>query len=288
MRYIPLITQMRPVSMDPDMSDDPGLSGTPSGSTEATDPASPMDSKVGQPWNGAGRDQAAQLDALGTMASSVAHEFNNLLTIVLGSLEQLRRQQLDDRGRDQLDRAEWGTRQAGRLADQVLSFTRFETGSLQRIDMNEVIGNFDKMVGHAADYGGSVSVKLELAPQRLPVQLDQGQLELALLNLVRNAADAMGGSGTVVVRTMGHRFDGLGNQPTVEVAVSDTGAGMPPEVVQRATEPFFTTKKSGQGTGLGLWMVQKFVSACGGKLVIETATGRGTMVRLVFPRSDEV
>ena len=259
------------------------------GSIEATGSPAPLVASDGeQPGDGGGQEQAARLDALGTMASSVAHEFNNLLTVVLGSLEQLRRQPLDDRGRKQLDRAEWGMRQAGRLADQMLSFTRRESAPLQRVDVNQVINNFDRMVGHAAGHGANVSVKLELASQRLPVRLDPAQLELALLNLVRNAADAMGGSGTVVVRTAGHRLDGLGNRPTVELIVSDTGAGMPPELVQRATEPFFTTKKSGQGTGLGLWMVQNYVAACGGKLVIETAAGRGTTVRLVFPRSDEV
>src|SRR5205823_4686267 len=110
------------------------------------------------------------------------------------------------------------------------------------------------------------------------------QLELALLNLVRNAADAMRDGGQISIRTSASA-SGLSGQPSVEVSVSDNGTGMPREVVQRASDPFFTTKKPGHGTGLGLWMVQRFVRACKGKLEIETAVGQGTNIRLLFPRT---
>jgi len=228
--------------------------------------------------------QPERVAVIGTIATGVAHEFNNLLTIVLGSLEQLHRQPLDERGCEQLERAEWGVRQAGRLARQVLSFVRREAGQPQQVDLNEIIRAFDKIMSHAAKDG--TRLILELSQDRLPVCLDPGQLELALLNLVRNATDAMSGSGTITIRTAGHRMDGLGERQTVEVAVSDSGTGMPPEVVDQATTSFFTTKAPGQGTGLGLWMVKRFVATCGGKLDIDTAVGQGTTVKLVFPRAE--
>ena len=198
---------------------------------------------------GTGQEQMARIEMLGTLATGVAHEFNNLLTIVLASLHRLRRQPLDERGRELLERADWGVRQAGRLTGQMLSFARREGNHLQLADLNEVVGEFDKMVGHAAGYGTGLRLKMELAAQGLPVRLDPGQLELALLNLVRNAADAMSGTGSISIRTSGHRIDGLGEQPTVEVSVSDTGTGMPPDVVQRATDPFSLPRSRAEAPG---------------------------------------
>jgi signal transduction histidine kinase len=230
--------------------------------------------------------QPERIQVIGALATGVAHEFNNLLTIALGSLEQLRRQTLDERGRDQLERADWSVRQAGRLARQVLSFVRRDTGQAQRVDLNVVMGEFDKIMNHAAS--DSTRLILELCKDPLPVHLDPGQLELALLNLVRNATDAMPEGGSIVIRTAVHQGDGFDGQQAVEVSVSDTGDGMSPEILERATTSFFTTKPQGQGTGLGLWMVKRFISGCGGKLAIDTAVGQGTTVRLVFPRAERV
>lgn len=220
----------------------------------------------------------------GVVAAGMVHDLCNMLMIVLGSLEQLRRQPLDAHGQQQLDRAQWGARQAARLARQVLASSHGEAGGDGAVDLNEIAGAFGAVMGQAA--GEAVSLAVETAPGTLPARLDAGQLELALLNLVRNAADAMPGGGRIVVRTAGHR-DGLGGQPTVEIAVSDTGTGMAPETVQHARDAFFTTKGREQGTGLGLWTVQRFAAEAGGKVEIETSMGRGTTVRLVFPRSDE-
>jgi signal transduction histidine kinase len=119
----------------------------------------------------------------------------------------------------------------------------------------------------------------------LPASLDGGQLKLALLHLVRNAVQAMAGKGWVTIRTAGHVVDGLGGQPTVEVSVSATDPGTPPEAVERATARPSTINTSDHGTGL--LMVQRFVAAAGGKTEIETALGKGTTVRLVFPRHQD-
>lgn len=226
---------------------------------------------------------SARIQMLGDLANGVGHEVNNLLTVMLASLHQLRRQPLDERGQQQLDRAERSAREVGRLVGQMLALSRSRSDAPEIIDLNQVAGEFDKMLGQAAGYGEGLTVSLELVPQALPAQVDRGQLQLALLHLVRNAAEAMPGAGTVTLRTRGPRLDGMGDQPTIEVAVSDTGAGMLPEVVQRATGPLADTEASSQEGERGLRMAQRFMAASGGKLTIETAAGEGTTVRLVFP-----
>ena len=215
------------------------------------------------------------------VAADAAHELANLMTVVLGSLEQLRSQPLDPPGRQQLGRAEWGARQAARLTRQVLSRTQGRDERPGITDLNEVVGGFAAVLGRRLECGALVAV--ELASARLPVRLDAGLLELVLLNLARNAADAMPSGGEVIIRTQGPRLAGMGDRLTVEVSVSDTGTGMAPAVARRAMEAFFTTKAHGRGTGLGLWMAERFARACEGKVVITTEEGQGTVVRLVFP-----
>ncbi len=219
------------------------------------------------------------------LGADVAHELANLMTVVSDSLEQLRRQPLDEQGQQQLVRAEWGIRQAARLTRQVLFQVRGEDGEAKVVDLNEVVGGFVTVMGQ--QIGQGVQLTAELAMGRLPMRLDARLLELVLLNLVRNAADAMPDGGQVVIRTCGPRLDGLGGQRAAEVAVSDTGTGMAPDVAQHAAEAFFTTKPRGKGTGLGLWMAHRFASTCGGRISIETALGQGTTVRLSLPCADD-
>ena len=223
--------------------------------------------------------------APGSLGAEAAHELANLMTVVTGSLRQLRRQPLDRQGQQQLTRAEWGAWQAVRLTRQVLSQAQGDDGEAEVVDLNAAVDGFVAAIGPQVDE--HVRLAAELAPGRLPVRLEPALLDLVLLNLVRNAADAMPHGGTVVVRTRRPRLDGLGDRLSTEVSVSDTGTGMPPAVAERAAEAFFTTKPRGKGTGLGLWMAHRFASACNGKIEIETAQGRGTTVRLVLPyRSD--
>jgi signal transduction histidine kinase len=214
------------------------------------------------------------------MAAGTVHDLCNALTVVLGSLEQLRRQPLDARGRQQLDRAEWGARHAGRLARALLAPD--EAAEAAVVDLNETVRAFAATLGQGLGDGARFAVEAASGP--LPVRLDRAELDRALLNLVRNATDATAG-GQVVIRTAGHRADGLGGLPTVEVAVSDTGRGMAPGTVRHATEAF-TTKGREHGTGLGLWTVRRFAEDAGGKVEIETEPGRGTTVRIVLPRAE--
>lgn len=226
--------------------------------------------------------QSQRMEALGTMAASVAHEFNNLMTVVAGSLEQARKHPSNERQANQLARATWGTEHAGRLTQQMLSFSGRQFHDAKLADLNVLASNLDSLMAQLA--GPDIKLALELCPEPLPVQVDAGQLELALLNLVRNAADAMPGGGTLTISTGPHGRNV--DDGRVALAVADTGVGMPPEVLRRAAEPFFTTKERGKGTGLGLSMVRGFTQQSGGLLEINSAPGLGTRVSVVLPRQD--
>ncbi len=224
--------------------------------------------------------QSQRMETLGGMASSLAHEFNNLMTIVLASVERAAEEPDEARRGRQLGRAMWGARRAARLTDQLLSFARRQVPANQVLDVNEMLRNFDSILDQMG--GSDVAVVLDLAPEPLAARVDPGQMELALLNLVRNAADAMPHGGRIVVATRLRR-DAADADALVEIALSDTGVGMAPEVVMRATEPFFTTKERGKGSGLGLSMVNGFAEQSDGRLEITSAPGEGTTVRLLFP-----
>ena len=223
--------------------------------------------------------QAQRLETLGSMASGVAHEFNNLMTIVLGSLSQLERALPDGtRERQRLERAQWAANQAGRLTQQMLSFARRQFHDNQTVDLNEVLSGFDGIMRQMA--GPGVELILDLVPQPLMVELDSGQMEMALLNLVRNAADAMPNGGPLIIRTARAQAE---DAEIACIRVEDQGTGMTPDVLQRAVEPFYTTKPRGAGTGLGLSMVNGFAAQSGGRMLIGSDAGRGTAIALHFP-----
>lgn len=225
--------------------------------------------------------QSQRVETLGAMASSVAHEFNNLMTVVLANLERLEGEQDPTRRARQLSRARWGAERATKLTDQMLSFARRQFHDNQVLDVNATITGCDTILDQMA--GSGSTVRLELAPEPLLASLDASQLEMALLNLVRNAADASIDGGTVIVSTQRRSQGEQDGEPRIEIAVVDRGSGMDDEVVRRAIEPFFTTKVLGKGTGLGLSMVKGFVEQSGGTLEIESSLGQGTTIRLVFP-----
>ena len=224
--------------------------------------------------------QAQRLETLGTMASSVAHEFNNLMTIVLANLERLEAETDAGRRTKQIERATWGAQRATKLTDQMLSFARRQFHDNQTLDVNQTLADCDAILDQMA--GSGVRVRLELWTEPLLASLDASQLEMALLNLVRNAADAAPGS-EIAIRTRPRAYNGPASEPAVEIAVVDQGTGMTPEVARRALEPFFTTKSLGKGTGLGLSMVKGFVEQSRGKVEIDTALGAGTTIRMIFP-----
>ncbi len=225
--------------------------------------------------------QSQRMETLGSMASSVAHEFNNLMTIVMGNLERLSGLNQTDIGQTSIDRAMWGTRRAAELTSQMLSFTRQQFHNNKVVDINTTLTNCDKILDQMA--GSDVKVEMDLCQENLLVFLDASQLEMALLNLVRNASDAVVSSRSIVVTTRLRSSYHADGTDAAEIAVSDQGCGMSPEIARRALEPFFTTKPIGKGTGLGLSMVKGFVEQSSGVLEVETEQGVGTTIRMIFP-----
>ena len=238
------------------------------------------------------RRQGQRIESMGALASGVAHEFNNLMTVVLASIERATDHATDAKQQRHLMRADWGAQRAGRLASELLSLARRQVYESHTVDLNRVLRDFASTMASLVP----ASVRLDIQPAAAPTlaRLDCGHLEMVLLNLVRNAVDAMqsGGVVTVAARSLPEpeAAAALGGRRAVELRVSDTGHGMPPEVAERATELFFTTRTAHAGapgpssTGLGLFLALEFVDKCGGRLAIDSRPDAGTHVTLVFPR----
>jgi PAS domain S-box-containing protein len=231
----------------------------------------------------AARRQGQRMESMGALSSGVAHEFNNLMTVVLGSIERAAGRTSDERQAHHLGRAEWAARRAGQLAAELLSLAQRQASEERTIDLNEVVQAFKDEMAQAA--GKNIRLRLNLAPEPVQTRLNPGQLELVLLNLVSNASDAMAEGGEIVVTTAvlsaPEAASALNRPSAVALSVSDRGSGMTPEVKRRATELFFTTKQA--GTGLGLFLALEFIDHSGGKLTIDSEAGQGTTVRMAFP-----
>ena len=230
--------------------------------------------------------QGQRMESLGALASGIAHEVSNLMTVVVGSIEGAAARAADQRQAEQLRRADWAARRTGELAAALLAMARRQNLDESPIDVNEAISELQGTFTQAVPKG--IKVELDLAPTPIVARLDSVQMDLVLLNLLRNAAEAMPSGGTAVIRTRvlppPEATDILGAQNGVELAVSDTGLGMSPEVARRATEAFFTTKDRTGASGLGLFVAMSFAEQSGGRLLLESEQGRGTTVRLVVPR----
>jgi signal transduction histidine kinase/CheY-like chemotaxis protein len=234
--------------------------------------------------------QAQKMEAVGQLTGGVAHDFNNLLLVIMGNLELLGRAvDGDDRLSRLVATAHKGATRGAQLTSQLLAFARRQTLRPETRLINEMIREFDVLTTRML--GESVAVEFVLDAAAGACEVDPAQFGSAVLNLVVNARDAMPDGGTLTVRSGNLALDArsaarhadarTGNYVVVEVA--DTGAGMPPEVVERATEPFFTTKETGKGTGLGLSQVYGFVRQSGGFLTIESAPGSGTKIGIHLP-----
>ncbi|PVE22933.1 hypothetical protein DC522_18255 [Microvirga sp. KLBC 81] len=220
-----------------------------------------------------------RLEALGRLTGGIAHDFNNLLMIVMGSLDMLRRAKEDRRAR-YIDNALFAAERAKALTQQLLAFSRRQTLSPTVSDLNRLIIEMGGMLTHSLRE--NIVVEFDLAPQLWPVKVDTDQLQIALINLAVNARDAMPNGG--VLRIQSHNIP---STDEVCLTVSDTGAGMSPDVAARVFEPFFTTKEVGKGTGLGLAQVHGFMLQLGGRLALDSTPGHGTSISLLFPRSHD-
>ena len=223
--------------------------------------------------------QAQKMEAIGQLTAGLAHDFNNLLQVINGNLElALLAAGPANRAGEPIRRAQRAAMKAGRLTQQLLTFARKQHLDPKRVNLNALLVEFSELL--VRTLGDRVALQLELQPALPSCKLDATHFEMALLNVLINARDAMPNGGRVRVSTLAVASAGEpGDQ--VAVCIADEGEGMSPEVVRRATEPFFTTK--GPGTGLGLAMVHGFVQQSRGRLEIDSTPGQGTTVRMVFP-----
>jgi len=227
--------------------------------------------------------QEQRLSALGALTSGVAHDFNNLLHVLNGSLDRLGAAVIGNASAErQVAHALAASQRCGKLAGQLLAFGRRSDGEPAPFDLLEALDEISHLLRQAA--GDGVDIRIEADPTLWRAQADRAQFENAILNLTINARDAMGGSGVVILR--------LANAPgsaaapdQIRLEVIDTGCGMSPDTALRAVEPFFSTKPSGKGAGLGLAMVERFARAAGGQIRIHSAPGRGTKVEFELPRA---
>jgi PAS domain S-box-containing protein len=234
--------------------------------------------------------QSQKMEAVGQLTGGIAHDFNNLLTAIIGNLQLVDDMLPDDEPRlkRQIGAAQRAADRGARLTSQLLAFSRRQTLRPEIRDLNGLIHEVDNLTQRAA--GEAITTRFNLQQGLWLCRVDPAQFEAAILNVVVNARDAMTAGGTVTIETANVAVtaeDGQGMQPGdyVRVSISDTGIGMSPEILARASEPFFTTKEVGKGTGLGLSMVYGFIQQSGGELRIESEPGAGTRIDMYLPRS---
>jgi PAS domain S-box-containing protein len=236
--------------------------------------------------------QAQKMEALGNLTGGVAHDFNNLLQVISGNLELLTR---DIAGNDRAERrvrnALAGVRRGAKLASQLLAFGRRQPLEPKVVNIGRFISGMDDMLRQAI--GDGVEIETVISGGLWNTLVDPGQVENALLNLAINARDAMNGHGKLTIEAGNAMLDDAYAAQHEDVtagqyamiAVTDTGTGIPREVLEKVFEPFFSTKPEGKGTGLGLSMVYGFVKQSGGHIKIYSEPGEGTTVKLYLPRA---
>jgi PAS domain S-box-containing protein len=237
--------------------------------------------------------QAQKMEAIGQLTGGIAHDFNNLLSVITGSLQLLQRR---------ADRAEWGALQryidsaregadrAATLTHRLLAFSRQQALAPEPMNVNQLMSGMSALLRRAL--GEQVRIETVLAGGLWQTHADPHQLEQVILNLAVNARDAMGEGGRLTIETANCHLDeayarqnlGVSAGQYVLVAVTDTGTGIPKEILEKVFEPFFTTKPVGKGTGLGLSQVYGFVRQSGGSIKIYSEPGQGTSVKIYLPR----
>ena len=222
--------------------------------------------------------QAQKMEAIGQLAGGIAHDLNNLLTPVIGGLDLIQRGAHDERLKRLAANALEAARRGERLTRQLLTFSRGHKFKIEPIDLGEIVGSMTDLLRRTV--GSSVGVTLDIDSDARWVTSDATQIEVALINLALNARDAMPQGGTIVVSTEKAQVE---HKNFVALIVKDTGTGMTPEVAARASDPFFTTKSTGKGTGLGLAQAAFIAAQSGGSLQIDSQVGRGTSIRMLFP-----
>jgi PAS domain S-box-containing protein len=228
--------------------------------------------------------QSQKLEAIGKLTGGIAHDFNNLLSVIVSSIELLRHGVDRENQLKIIAGMERAANRGANLTQQLLAFARQQPLKPTRMNLNRTLSAFEAMLRRAIP--SSMQLELRLGPNVPDIMADVTQLEAAVLNLVVNARDAMPMHGTITVLV--EVVDAIPSSPLpagryVRLGVRDNGTGMSPEVMQRAIEPFFTTKEVGKGTGLGLSQAYGLAQQAGGDLRIESVLGEGTEISLYFP-----
>lgn len=248
--------------------------------------------------------QMQKIESIGQLTGGIAHDFNNMLAVVLGSLEIVKRRLTSDpeKALKSVEHAEEGARRAAQLTSRLLAFSRQQPLAPEPVNVNRLVSGMSELLRQTI--GEQIEVETVLAGGLWRTHIDAPQLENAILNLCVNGRDAMqgdevGGGGKLTIETHNCHLDdaysadhaGVAEGQYVLVSVTDSGTGMAPDVIERAFDPFYTTKEVGKGTGLGLSQVFGFVKQSGGHIKIYSEIGQGTTVKLYLPRyfgKDEV
>ncbi len=247
--------------------------------------------------------QAQKMEAIGQLTGGMAHDFNNLLTVILGNLDTVRRRLSNIAGQEAahfaatllkpIELAIHGSRSAAQLTHRLLAFSRRQALEPTHLDLNRLVAGMSDLLHRTL--GESIKVETVLAGGLWPTFVDANQVENVLLNLVINARDAMPAGGNLTIETANtyldetytRRFGDVAPGQYVMLSITDTGTGIPRDVLDRVFEPFFTTKGTGVGSGLGLAMVHGFVKQSHGHVRIYSEVGVGTTVKVYLPRSME-
>lgn len=236
--------------------------------------------------------QAQKMEAVGQLTGGIAHDFNNLLAGISGSLEIIERRlakgQIDGIGRF-INGAQTSAQRAAALTQRLLAFSRRQTLDPRPTDINQLVFGMEELIRRTV--GPAITVEVVGAADLWPARVDTPQLESTLLNLAINARDAMPDGGQLTIETSNKWLDArAGNEPElssgqyISISVTDSGTGIPSNIVDKIFDPFFTTKPIGQGTGLGLSMIHGFVRQSGGQVRVASESGHGTTMCLYLPR----
>ena len=232
--------------------------------------------------------KSQRLESLGRLTAGIAHEFNNLLQTLTTALQLGAMLAKDPKLQGLIDTCKRTVGRATKLTGQLGAFGRVQEGRLLTVDPHLQLESALQLI--RGGVGEAVAVDTDFAPDLWPVTIEPLQFDLALLNLAINARDAMGGGGVLQLRARNASLDappqGLAPGDYLHLTVTDGGAGMSPEVMAHALDPFFTTKAPGEGTGLGLPQAYAFAAQARGLLTIDSAPGRGTRVHIYLPRAD--
>jgi signal transduction histidine kinase len=238
---------------------------------------------------------AAKMEAIGTLAGGVAHDFNNILTVMIGYINLIRKTPgIDETTLAHAEKLRETSSRAASLTRRLLAFSRKQQITPRRKDINSIIGNLQELLTRVL--GEDVRIVFNQAPQPLPVLVDEGQIDQVLINFATNARDAMPRGGTITISTSGvaldrsffREIDYASPGRYAEIAFSDTGTGIRDDIREKIFDPFFTTKEVGKGTGLGLSMAYGIVKQHNGFIRVESFPGEGTTVKVYLPLVEEI